>query len=155
MHLIILVRKIKITFQKAQDNFAFKKKIHYLLSWSSVCLSVCLSTQKSYITFFPVDLLAPNFQGHLNSLQLVFWCVTWTPGPSGSGPDPKRVFLPNLSPPGVLVQGGFDKPFWNQDGKAKKNLGSSTPGSHESENQKSKLGVFIKKCTSSYFLTLA
>ena len=32
--------------------------------------------------------------------------VTWTPGPSGQAQTPKRGFLPNLSPPGVLEQGG-------------------------------------------------
>ena len=60
------------------------------------------------ITFFPVDWSAQNFQGHLNSLQVIFWWVTWTPGPSGSGPDPEKwvlreiYLLPGFSSEGVV-----------------------------------------------------
>ena len=66
-----------------------------------VCPSVCLSLQKSAVTFEPLDGSVWNFQGPLNSPQVIFGRVTWTPGP---GPR-KSGFPPNLSPQVVLGQG--------------------------------------------------
>ena len=55
LHRIILVRKIKITFQKVLDNFAFIKKIG-LFSDPSVHLCVCVSVPaKSSVTFDALD----------------------------------------------------------------------------------------------------
>ena len=52
-----------------------------------------------------------------------FWASGSDPWPSGSGPDPpKRGFLPNLSPPGVLGQEGPVIPFWKQDNEVNKTL---------------------------------
>ena len=63
-------------------------------SFLSVCLCVCvsvrLSLRKSAVTFEPLDGSARNFQGPLNSSQLIFGRVTRTPGPAGSGPDPEK-----------------------------------------------------------------
>ena len=53
-------------------------------------LSVCLSLRKSDITFDLLDGCEQNFQGPLNSSQVIFGLVTQSPGPSGSGPDPKK-----------------------------------------------------------------
>ena len=53
--------------------------------------SVCPSLRKSAVTFEPLDRSARNFQGPLNSSQVIFRRVTRTPGPAGSGPDPKKV----------------------------------------------------------------
>ena len=65
-------------------------------------VSVRLSLQKSAVTFDSLDGHAQDFHGPLNSAQVIFGRVTRTPGPSGSGQDPKKGFLSNLSPPGVL-----------------------------------------------------
>ena len=58
----------------------------------SVCpcvrASVRPSLRKSVVTFDPLDGSAQNFQGPLNSSQLIFGRVTRTPGPAGSGPGP-------------------------------------------------------------------
>ena len=103
MHGIILVHIIK-TFQKVPDNFAFIK--NRVITEPNVCPSVCLCDcpsgclplRKSAITFDPLEGSARNFQGSLTSSQVIFGRVTWTPGPSGSGPDPEkggfcRIFL--------------------------------------------------------------
>jgi len=55
-----------------------------------VCLSVCLWPLQCEITFDPIVRLCSNFQHQLNSLQVIFKRVTWTPGPTGSGPDPEK-----------------------------------------------------------------
>ena len=55
-----------------------------------VCVSVRLSLRKSAVTFEPLDGSAQNFQGALNSSQLIFGRVTRTPGPAGSGRDPEK-----------------------------------------------------------------
>ena len=81
---------------------------------SKKCLCVCLwvSAARSN-NFWHVGGLQPNFQGLLNSLQVIF------------GPWPrKRAFLPNLSPPGLLGQGDCVTPFQNQDNEANKTLGA-------------------------------
>ena len=84
-----------------------------------------LSARKSAVTFDSLNGSVQNFQGLLNSSQVIFGQVTRTPGPSVSGPDPrKRRFLPNLSPLGVLGQGGRVTPFRNRDGEANKTLGA-------------------------------
>ena len=46
--------------------------------------SVRPSLRKSAVTFDPLDGSARNFQGPLNSSQVIFGRVTRTPGPSGS-----------------------------------------------------------------------
>ena len=84
-HLITLVYKNKLPFQKVPDNFAFMKKTLYLLT--QLCL--CASPQKSAVTFYSLDRSAQNFWGPLKSLQVIFGRVTQTLGPSGSGWDPK------------------------------------------------------------------
>ncbi len=53
-------------------------------------VSVCLSLLKSALSLEPFDGSAPNFQGPLISLQVIFGRVTQTPRPSGSGLDPKK-----------------------------------------------------------------
>ena len=70
--------------QKAKKNFlrgAGNSK-------KCVCLSVCASPQQSQITLDVWVEWQTIFQGLLNSLQVIFGRVT--PGPSGSGPDPKK-----------------------------------------------------------------
>ena len=52
--------------------------------------SVRPSLRKSAVTFEPLDGSARNFQGPLNSSQLIFGQVTRTPGPAGSGRDPEK-----------------------------------------------------------------
>ena len=54
-----------------------------------VCPSVC-PCKNSAVTFDSLDGPARNFQGPLNSAQVIFGRVTRTPGPSGSGPDPQK-----------------------------------------------------------------
>ena len=82
-----------------------------VIRFCAVCLGVCpsvrLSLRKSAVTFEPLDGTAQNFQGPLNSSQVIFGRVTQTPRPRKSG------FLPDLSPPGVFGQGGRVTPFWN------------------------------------------
>jgi hypothetical protein len=56
----------------------------------SVRLSVRLSPQQGEITFDPMVRSQPNFQGQLKALQVIFGQVTWTPRPSGSGPNPEK-----------------------------------------------------------------
>ena len=56
----------------------------------SVCPSVRLSPQQGEITFDPMVRSQPNFQGQLKALQVIFGQVTWTPRPSGSGPNPEK-----------------------------------------------------------------
>ena len=56
----------------------------------SVCLCVCASPLQSQITFDMLGGWQPNFQGLLNSSQIIFGQVTLTPGTSGSGPDPEK-----------------------------------------------------------------
>jgi len=46
-----------------------------------------LSLRKRSIIFDLSNGLEQNFQGHLNSLQVIFGWVIWTPGPSGLGPN--------------------------------------------------------------------
>ena len=129
MHGIILVHIIK-TFQKVPDNFAFIK--NRVITEPNVCPSVCLCDcpsgclplRKSAITFDPLEGSARNFQGSLTSSQVIFGRVTWTPGPSGSGPGPKKGVSAPLSPPGVLEQEGRFKPFRKRDDEANKMLGS-------------------------------
>ena len=55
-----------------------------------VCLSVCASPLQSQITFYMLVGWQPNFQGLLISSQVILGQVTWTPRPSGSGPDPEK-----------------------------------------------------------------
>ena len=75
----------------------------------SVCLCVCasvhLSLQKSAVTFEPLDGSAQNFQGPLNSSQLIFGRVTRTPRSAGSGPDPEKARFRQI----YLLQG-----FWGR-----------------------------------------
>ena len=81
--------------------------------WLGVCASIrlCVSVRlsvpaKSSVTFDALDGSGRNFQGPLNSFQVIFGPVIWTPGPYGSGPDPEKGgFMPNLSALGVLGQG--------------------------------------------------
>ena len=87
MHWIILVLTIKITFQKAPENFAC---LCVCVSVGlCVCVSWCLLLQ-SQITFDSFVGWQKNFQGLLNSLRVIFGQVIWTSGPPGSGPDPKK-----------------------------------------------------------------
>ena len=78
-------------------NFAFMKKLRYLLMQMSVCLSVCasvcLSQRKSAVTYEPGDGYAPNFQGRPHSSQVIFGRVTRTPEYSGPGWDPEKWVL--------------------------------------------------------------
>ena len=72
-----------------------KKYYVVVLRWfvfvcPSVRLCVYVSLRKSAVTFKPLYGLAQNFQGPLNSLQVIFGRVTRTPGPAGSGPDPEK-----------------------------------------------------------------
>ena len=53
-------------------------------------VSVRPSLRKSAVTFEPLDGSAQNFQGPLNSSQLIFVRVTRIPRPAGSGPDPEK-----------------------------------------------------------------
>ena len=86
-----------------------------------MCLSVCVSVPQwplqCELTFDPFARLGSNFQGQPNSLQVIFGLAVWTRGP------PKRGFLPSLSPPGVLGQGGCVISFRKQDNKENKMLG--------------------------------
>ena len=61
----------------------------FIFVWASVYLGVCPS-KKSALTFDSVDGPAQNFQGLLNSLQVIFGWVTRTQEPSGSGLDPQK-----------------------------------------------------------------
>ena len=66
-----------------------KKNSLVVLRWFVfVCVSFCLcvypSLRKSSVTFEPLDRLARNFQGPLNSLQVIFGLVTRTPQPAVS-----------------------------------------------------------------------
>ena len=78
-------------------NFAFMKKLRYLLMQMSVCPcvrpSVCPSQRKSAVTFEPGDGYAQNFQGRPHSSQVIFGRVTRTPEYSGPGPDPEKWVL--------------------------------------------------------------
>ena len=80
-------------FLEGPKSFCFYEKsplFTYLVVCPSVCLSVCATPQKSCITFPSLELSSPNFQGHLNSSQVIFGRVIPTTGPSGSGPDPEK-----------------------------------------------------------------
>ena len=52
--------------------------------------SGCLSPQKRSITFEQGNVSYSNFQGHTNSLQVIFWWANQTTGPTGLGLDPKK-----------------------------------------------------------------
>ena len=56
----------------------------------SVRPSVRVSQQKSSVTFDALDRSAQNFQGPLNSLQVIFGRVIWTLGPLGRGRTQKK-----------------------------------------------------------------
>ena len=86
-----------------------------------VCVSVCLSLQKSAATFEPLDGLAQNFQGPLNSSQLIFGRVTRTPRPAGSGPDPENA--KSISS-GGFGAGGSCHTFSESGQRGKQNVGS-------------------------------
>ena len=95
--------------------------IHFLC----VCASVCPSSQqKSAITFDPLHGPAQNFQGPLNSSQVIFGWVTRTLGPPVRPGPRKKGFLPNLSPPWVLEQGAHVIPFRKWKENANKMLGA-------------------------------
>ena len=108
-------------FSEGPEQLCFKKKIALFYD-PNVCL--CISATKS--NNFRHDLgWQPNFQGPLNSLQVIFWHVIWTPGPPGSGPDPgKGGFCQIFLLPEVLGQGDCVTPFQNWDNKANKMLGA-------------------------------
>ena len=61
----------------------------FIFVWVSVYLGVGLS-KKSALTFDSVDGPAQNFQGLLNSLQVIFGWVTRTQGPSGRAWTPQK-----------------------------------------------------------------
>ena len=62
--------------------------------------------QKRAVTFYSLDRPQGNFQGLLNWLQVTFGWVTRTPGPSRSGPDPrKRVSAKYISSEGFEAGG--------------------------------------------------
>ena len=87
-----------VEFPSFPLTYMQKKNYVVVLRWFVfVCPSVCPSPRKSAVTFDPLDGSARNFQGLLNSLQVIFGQVTRTPGPSGSGPDPKKAGLCYLS----------------------------------------------------------
>ena len=91
----------------------------------SVRLCVRVSTLKCQITFDRFVGWQPNFQGPLNSSQVIFGQVILTPEPPGSGRDPEKGgFMPNLSPPGVLGQGGRVAPLRNRDDLGEQSIGS-------------------------------
>ena len=87
-----------------------------------VCPSVHKSPRKSAVTLDSLAGPARNFQGLLNSLQVIFGWVTRTPGPRGQARTPKKFVLPNLSPPRVWGQGGSVTPFQNRDNEVNKTL---------------------------------
>ena len=68
--------------------------------------------------------LCSNFQGHPNSLQVIFGQAVWTPGPSGSGPDPEKWVFCQI----YLLQGfwgrGLCRTFSESGQRGKQNVGS-------------------------------
>ena len=76
------------------------------------------------LSFGPALGFQPNFQGRLNSSQVIFGRVTWTPGPSGAGPDPKKAGFRQI----YLLRGfwgrGVVSPFRNWDNEANRTLGA-------------------------------
>ena len=108
-------------FSEGPEQLCFYKKIALFYD-PNVCL--CISTTKS--NNFRHDLgWQPNFQGPLNSLQVIFWHVIWTLGPPGSGPDPEKGgFCQIFLLWGFWGYGGRVTPFQNWDNKANKMLGA-------------------------------
>ena len=96
--------------------FSHSKVIRFRVS---VCMCAC-HCKKSAKTFDLLDRPGWNFQGPLNSSQVIFGLVTRTPGPWPQ----KMGFLTNLSPPaGFLGQGSCVTLFRNWEDKANKMLG--------------------------------
>jgi hypothetical protein len=69
-----------------------KKKFSYMVPrrFIFVCPCVWVSLRKGSITFHSLHGSPRNFQGSLNSSQVIFGQVIWTPRPSGSGPNPEK-----------------------------------------------------------------
>jgi hypothetical protein len=87
----------------------------------SVCPSVRLSPQQGEITFDPMVRSQPNFQGQLKALQVIFGQVTWTPRPSGSGPNPEKgLFRQIYLLPGFRGRGVVSYLFGNGRTRRKK-----------------------------------
>ena len=87
-------------------------------------LYVCVSPLQSQLTFDMLVGSARNFQGLLNSSQVIFGRVTRTPGPLGSGPDPKkRVSAESISSEGFGV-GGSCLTFTETGRQGEQNVGS-------------------------------
>ena len=64
-----------------------------------------------------------NFQGPLNSLQVIFGRVIWTLRPSGSGPDPENgLFRQIYLLPGFWASGSCHT-FSETGGQGKQNIG--------------------------------
>ena len=83
--------------------------------------SVHPSLQKSGVTFDSLDGPARNFQGPLNSAQVIFGRVTWTPGPSGSGPDPQKGFSAKSISSGGFGAGGSCHTFFKLGQRGEQN----------------------------------
>ena len=63
----------------------------------------------------------PNFQGQPNSLEVIFGQAVWTPGPLGSGTDPKnRLFRQIYLLPGFWGLGEVSYLFPNRRMRPKK-----------------------------------
>ena len=91
-----------------------------------VCVSVrpCVPLKKC-CNFWLIGRIGAKFSGPTYLLVSYFWAGDSDPAALGVRLGPrKRGFLPNLSPPGVLGQGGCVAPFRNWDNEANKTLGA-------------------------------
>ena len=95
-------------------------------SFGNVCPSVRLSVPaKKWRNFCTGWRIGPKFSGAPTLLASNFLAGESDPEAHGVRPGPRKMgFLPNLSPPRVLKQGGCVIPFRNRDNKAQKMLGA-------------------------------
>ena len=91
---------------------------------TSVCPCIRASLRKSAITFNLFARAAQNFQGLINSSQVVFGQVIWTPSPKGSALTPKSGFSAKYISSQGFGSGGRVIHFCKREDKAKINVGS-------------------------------
>ena len=113
-----ILQGLKLLFQplheKLKRNFPRGSRGKKMCVCPSLCLSVHLWPLQSEITFDPIVRLWSNFQGQLNSLQVIFGQVVWIPQPSGSGPGPEKgLFLQIFLLPGFWGRGVVSYLFGN------------------------------------------
>ena len=91
----------------------------------SVRLCICASvrrciTAKKCCNFWLVWMICSKFSGPTKILASNFWPGDLDHEALGDRPGPQKVgFMPNISPPTVLGQGGRVIPLWNWEDEAK------------------------------------